>query len=39
LPDRALYDSSEAYRNAKLGLKKAVRQREKRKESGLWEKG
>jgi hypothetical protein len=33
LPDRALYDSGEAYRNAKLGLKKAVRQREKRKET------
>ena len=32
LPDRALYDSGEAYRNAKQGLKKAVRQREKRKE-------
>jgi anthranilate/para-aminobenzoate synthase component II len=30
LPDRALYDSSESYRSAKLGLKKAVRQREKR---------
>jgi len=33
LPDRALYDSSEAYRTAKQGLKKAVRQREKRSET------
>jgi len=32
LPDRALYDSNAAYRAAKLGLKKAVRQREKRME-------
>jgi anthranilate/para-aminobenzoate synthase component II len=30
LPDRVLYDSSDAYRNAKQGLKKAVRLREKR---------
>ena len=34
LPDRTLYDSSEAYRNAKQGLKKAVRQRKKRTETG-----
>jgi anthranilate/para-aminobenzoate synthase component II len=32
LPDRAFYESSAAYRNAKLNLKKAVRQREKRAE-------
>src|SRR5271157_310439 len=32
LPDRAFYESSAAYRTAKLNLKKAVRQREKRAE-------
>jgi hypothetical protein len=30
LPDRVLYDSSDAYRKAKQGLKKAVRLRENR---------
>jgi hypothetical protein len=30
LPDRALYGFGDAYRNAKQGLKKAVRLREKR---------
>src|SRR5215831_1121780 len=30
LPDRALFESSAAYRNAKLNLKKAVHQRQKR---------
>jgi len=33
LPDPALDDSIEAYRKAKLGLKKAVRQRKKRTEA------
>ncbi len=34
LPDRVLYDSSDAYRKAKQGLKKAVRLREKRSQAG-----